>query len=84
MKKLFITPQKDTVTLCLPLEWVGKPLVCVLSHPDERTEYPCETEFVSEVREASIGYNEFVYKKKRRPRTKRLRRKKIMRRNKLL
>jgi len=75
MKKLFITPQKDTVTLCLPPEWVGKPMVCVLSHPDERDEYPFDTEFVAEVREESIGYNEMIYKKRRRPRKKRLRRK---------
>ena len=84
MKKLFITPQKDTVTLCLPLEWVGKPLVCILTHPDEKPEYPYETEFVSEVREGSIGYNEFIFKRKRRPRKKRLRHKRTTNRNKLL
>ena len=75
MKKLFITPQKDTVTLCLPQEWVGKPLVCLLQQPHEKSEYPCDTEFVSDVREESIGYNILQYQRKRRPRKKRLRRK---------
>ena len=76
MKKLFITPQKDTVTLCLPSEWVGKPLVCVLHHPVRKSKYQNETDFVSEVREQSIGYNILQYQRKRRPRKKRLRRKK--------
>ncbi len=74
MKKLFITPQKDTVTICLPSEWVGKPLVCVLRHPDEKNDYPEESEFVSYVREDNIGYNADLFKQKRRPRKKRLRR----------
>lgn len=75
MKKLFITPQKDTVTLCLPPEWVGKPLVCLLQLPHEKPEYPYDTEFVSSVREESIGYNILQFQRKRRPRKKRLRRK---------
>lgn len=75
MKKLFITPQKDTVTLCLPSEWVGKPLVCVLHHPDEKATYPIDSEFVSEVREDSFAYNALRYRQRRKPRKKRLRRK---------
>ena len=64
MKKLILTPQKDTVTICLPQEWVGKPLVCVLRHPDENGAYPTESEFVSEIREESIGYQASRYRKK--------------------
>ena len=75
MKKLILTPQKDTVTICLPQEWVGKPLVCVLRHPDENGAYPTESEFVSEIREESIGYQASRYSQKRRPRKKRLRKK---------
>ena len=83
MKKLILTPQKDTVTLCLPQEWVGKPLVCVLRHPDEKGTYPTESEFVAEVREDHIGYEVSRYRQIRRPRKKRLRKKKECK-NKLL
>ena len=83
MKKLILTPQKDTVTLCLPQEWVGKPLVCVLRHPDEKGAYPVESEFVAEVREESIGYQATRYRQVRRERKKRLRKKQEVR-NKLL
>jgi hypothetical protein len=31
MKKIIITPKTDTVTLCIPEEWVGKAVVCKLS-----------------------------------------------------
>ena len=73
MKKLILTPQKDTFTICLPQDWVGKPLVCVLRHPDEKGAYPMESEYVSEVREESIGYQASRFRQKRRPRKKRLR-----------
>lgn len=76
MKKLIITPQKDTVTLCLPQEWVGKPLLCILEHPDEKDAFPNDSEYVSEVREDRFLYNaELFRQKRRRPRKKRLRRK---------
>ena len=75
MKKLILTPQKDTVTLCLPQEWVGKPIVCVLRRPEEKSTYPTESEFVSEVREDHIGYQVTRYRQVRRPRKKRLRKK---------
>lgn len=83
MKKLILTPQKDTVTLCLPQEWVGKPIVCVLQRPEEKHAYPTESEYVSEVREDRIGYQVSRYKQVRRPRKKRLRKKKENK-NKLL
>ena len=76
MKKLILTPQKDTLTICLPQEWVGKPLVCILRHPDEKSAYPLQSEFVSEVRESRIGYDVYRYKQKRSTRKKRLRKKK--------
>jgi len=76
MKKLFLTPQKDTFTICLPPEWVGKPLVCILRHPEEKAAYPENSEFVSELREESFIYNAERYRqKRRRPCKKRLRRK---------
>jgi hypothetical protein len=31
MKTIKIIPQVDTVTICLPEEWVGKQVVCKLS-----------------------------------------------------
>lgn len=75
MKKLILTPQKDTLTLCLPQEWVGKPLMCILRHPDEKAAYPFESEFVSEVREESLEYGITRFRQKRMIRRKRLRRK---------
>ena len=73
---MIITPQKDTVTLCLPPEWVGRPMMCILQHPDEKSAYPSDSEYVSEVREDNILYNaELFRQKRRRPRKKRLRRK---------
>lgn len=74
MKKLILTPQKDTFTICLPQEWVGKPLVCILSHPSEKNTYPMESEYISELREESIGYSVKRYRQIRKPRKKRLRR----------
>lgn len=74
MKKLILTPQKDTVTICLPSEWIGKPLVCILRHPSEKSDYPAESEYISEMREESIGYNVKRYRQVRKPRKKRLRR----------
>ena len=76
MKKLILTPQKDTMTICLPHDWVGKPLVCVLSHPYEKVAYPVNSEYVSEVREEAIGYQAALYRQKRKPTRKRLRRRK--------
>ena len=75
MKKLILTPQKDTMTICLPHDWVGKPLVCILSHPYEKGAYPMDSEYVSEIREEAIGYQDFRYRQKRKSRRKRLRRK---------
>lgn len=75
MKKLILTPQKDTLTICLPQDWVGKPLLCILRHPEEKSAYPFESEFISSVREDRIGYNMMPFKQVRKPRKKRLRRK---------
>lgn len=76
MKKLILTPQKDTLTICLPHDWVGKPLLCILRHPEERSAYPLESEFISSIREDRIGYNVMPFRQvRRKPRKKRLRRK---------
>jgi hypothetical protein len=69
-----MTPKKDTFTICLPQDWVGRPLVCILRHPEEKDAYPIDSEFVSEVRDSCFAYNAMLKKRKRRPRKKRLRR----------
>jgi hypothetical protein len=40
MKKLLIIPTTDTITLCLPREWVGKSIVCTLR--EEHLDTPFE------------------------------------------
>ena len=30
MKKILLLPKTDTVTLCLPEQWVGVPVICKL------------------------------------------------------
>jgi hypothetical protein len=75
MKKLILTPQKDTVTICLPEDWVGKPLICILQQPQESNAYPTGLEYVSELREDTIGYHAQRYRMKGKQRSKRLRRK---------
>lgn len=30
MKKLILLPKTDTVTICLPSDWVGRPIICIL------------------------------------------------------
>jgi hypothetical protein len=49
MKKLLFTPTTDTVTLCLPKEWVGKLIICTLreEHADS---------LVVAVAEANVEY----------------------------
>ncbi len=51
MKKIILTPKKDSMTICLPPDWVGKPLVCILKTPDET-----EDSLVSMVSEDAICY----------------------------
>lgn len=48
---MIITPKKDTITICLPPDWVGKPLVCTLETPYENVK-----EMVSEVSEDAVAY----------------------------
>ena len=70
MKKLILSPKKDTITLCLPSDWVGKTVVCLLKEPFE-----AETEMVGQVSEEAILYRADRYRKisQRKPRNKRLR-----------
>ncbi len=35
MKKLILRPTKDSITICLPEDWVGKPISCILQREDE-------------------------------------------------
>ncbi len=73
MKKLILLPQKDTITICLPEDWVGKPLECILRHPDEKSAYPENIEIVSEVREETIAYRAERFRRSVSKRKKRLR-----------
>ncbi len=61
MKKLILLPKKDTITICLPENWVGKPLECILRHPEEKSAYPEDLEIVSEVREERVLYHAEQY-----------------------
>lgn len=45
---MILTPKKDTVTLCLPPDWVGKPIVCILKFPYEKEEEDAMVSYVSE------------------------------------
>ena len=71
MKKLILNPTRDTVTLCLPKDWVGKPVICYLKDSAEE-----ETEMIGIASEDAIFYQAAHYRRlaKRRPRKKRLRR----------
>ena len=73
MKKMIFTPKRDSITICLPPEWVGKPLICILKDPSDTT----DEEIVSEVSENALCYQTARYRRKsreRRPRTRHLRR----------
>lgn len=35
MKKLTLIPKKDTITICLPPDWVGKKIFCYISSAAE-------------------------------------------------
>ncbi|MBO4504373.1 MAG: hypothetical protein J5730_06160 [Bacteroidales bacterium] len=56
-----MNPKKDTITICLPAEWVGKTLMCILKAPYEME----DDELVSEVSEAAICYHVGRYRKPR-------------------
>ncbi|MCR4680668.1 MAG: hypothetical protein K5636_03540 [Bacteroidales bacterium] len=70
MKKLILSPKKDTVILCLPSDWVGKTIICLLKEPFE-----AEIEMVGQASEDAIFYRADKYRKiaKRQPRKQRLR-----------
>ncbi|MBO2525487.1 MAG: hypothetical protein IKP54_02010 [Bacteroidales bacterium] len=35
MKRLTLVPKTDTITICLPAEWVGKVINCTLQNTEE-------------------------------------------------
>lgn len=61
LKKLILKPKKDSLTICLPPDWVGKPLTCIF-----RTEEDYSEEMVSEVSEDAIQYQRLKYRRRRR------------------
>ena len=48
MKKIILHPRNDTVTICIPEQWVGIPIICKLTpiynHETHANEYPFEIE----------------------------------------
>lgn len=50
MKKLILRPTKDSITICLPEDWVGKPISCILQREDE-------TSAPAELQEAESDYS---------------------------
>ena len=46
MKKLTLVPKTDTITICLPPEWVGKVVNCILQNTSEEADlaYPMAAE----------------------------------------
>lgn len=68
MRKMILTPKKDTITLCLPPEWVGRPVVCILETPYDFSD---GEEVVSQVSEAALCYYANKYRKPRSQRRER-------------
>lgn len=69
-KKLILNPTKDTITICIPTEWVGKPLTCIL----KSAEYDIEDMYTM-VSEDAIRYQRLRYShRRRRTRSRRRRR----------
>ena len=46
MKRLTLIPKTDTITICLPPDWVGKVINCTLQNTDEEAvmAYPIAAE----------------------------------------
>jgi hypothetical protein len=46
MKRLTLIPKNDTITICLPPDWVGKVINCTLQNTAEKAEvaYPLAAE----------------------------------------
>ena len=55
MKKLILNPKQDTVTICLPENWVGKPVICFLKDPAEE-----EMDMVGMASEDAIFYEDEI------------------------
>lgn len=70
MKRLFLVPKTDTITICLPPDWVGKTVTCDLRHTEEEMANP-----ISLAAERSIPYKAKKKKKTRVGRPKKSRRK---------
>lgn len=71
---MILTPQKDTVTICLPPDWVGQTVVCIL----KKNEYEQAIPTLPELHDVTTSYNAQLRKrqiqKMRHIRIKRLRR----------
>lgn len=55
MKKLIMTPKTDTITICIPPDWVGKVIYCILK--DEQ-----EYDVVTHVSDQSMDYFAKLYR----------------------
>ncbi len=78
MKKMILTPKKDTVVLCLPSDWVGKPMVCILKSPYESAD---DEDVVSYVSEDAMCYSANRFRMPK-PRSRSRRKVRLVRRRK--
>lgn len=49
MQRLVLLPKTDTITICLPSEWVGHPIICLLKATDPVI-------YSEEMQETAINY----------------------------
>ncbi len=40
MKRLILVPKTDTITICLPPDWVGQTITCTLRHTEQEMATP--------------------------------------------
>mgnify|MGYP007040123544 FL=1 len=59
MKKLILRPTKDSIIICLPADWVGKPISCVLQREDNATVIDEFNEEENKYSIASSSFDEF-------------------------
>lgn len=74
---MILNPKKDTVTICLPPDWVGQSVVCIL----KKNEYKPTIPTLPELHDVSTSYNTQV-RKRQAQKEQYLRRKRLRKSNK--
>ena len=70
MKRMILSPKRDTVTICIPPEWVGQSVVCILKESEKDPAIPT----LLELHDVECSYNANVRSRIRHPhRIRRLR-----------